>query len=135
MLKKEKICILIIIIMFLHGICFASVKSNFIAVQSGDKDIVICNPSVKVMLKEDMIFANEISSLSHTMDSIIKDVKNIFHMRVNENKKLSDLNNIRIELEYYLTSSIEIMSCNSSITQKAVIQYLYSKDGVKWNIA
>ena len=134
MLKKEKICILIIIMMFIHGICFASVKSYFVPGQLGKEEVTICNSSVKIMLKEDVIFANEISSLSQTLDTIIRDVKYYTQLKELESVKCIDLHNVQMKLQYYLTDSVEIMSDNSSIAQNAIINYLYNKDGVKWNI-
>lgn len=134
MFKKERICILIIIMMFIHGICFASVKSYFVAVNVGEDEVTISNPSVKSLLKEDVIFANEISSLAHTLDTIIREVKSFVHLKDLESDKVINLHNVQMNLQYYLTDSIEIMSDNSSIAQNAIINYLYNKDGVKWSI-
>ena len=133
MFKKEKICFLLILIMVLHGICFASIRTYFVADRSGSEEIVISEPTSNIMLKEDVIYANEISSLSHTIYTIDKETKMFFGGKENVCEEIFDLHNVHSHLKYYLTSSIEIMSDNSSIAQNVIISYLYSKDGDKWN--
>lgn len=131
MCRKDRICILIVMTLIIYGICFIFVKTDFlINIVESDKN-PIGSPNTNFALQDEIKSVDEISSLDPVKTAILKKLKSSFRIKIKDSNRIFNLFHFQPKFQHYLINCVEIMADNSSLAQRAIIQYLYTQDGAK----
>ena len=130
MRRKCSIGLLILFVLVIYGICFTSIKTYpFFEFEEFHETGIEARENSSI-IQNKMENAYEISN-EYITGSHEKKTKEYNHISDDDSKFISGLFKVPEHFKHYITESITIMENNSSLVQKAIIQYLNSKDGVK----